>query len=231
MTGYYTRKLTAQRLRQVYEIASPRVCQYLKAESDFVLDRIRPGDRVLDLGCGYGRVMGRWAEKAGWVVGVDMAVDSLLMGVDILPDLASASFAAMDAGMLGFKADTFDLTACIQNGISAFKVDPAILLSEMIRVTRPGGRVLLSSYAADFWTERLSWFRSQARHGLIGKIDAAATGNGVIVCEDGFRATIAGPEDLTDLLARFQLNGRVVEVDGSSVFCEANIGSDTPATD
>jgi len=230
MTGYYTRKLTAQRLKQVYDIAGPRVRRYLKAESYFVLDRIRSGDRVLDLGCGYGRVMSRWAEKAGGVVGIDTAVDSLLMGADILPDVTNASFAAMDAGMLGFKADTFDITACIQNGISVFKVDPAILLSEMIRVTRPGGQVLLSSYAAGFWTERLSWFRSQAKFGLIGKIDAAATGNGVIVCKDGFRATTAKPEDFTDLLARFQLNGRVVEVDGSSLFCEVDIASDTPAT-
>ncbi len=68
MTSYYTRKLTAQRLKQVYDIADPRVRQYLKAESDFVLDRIRSGDRVLDLGCGYGRIMSRWAKKAGGVV-------------------------------------------------------------------------------------------------------------------------------------------------------------------
>lgn len=222
MTGYYTQKLTARRLKQVYDIAPLRIKRYLQAEADFVLNRIRPGDRVLDVGCGYGRVMGRWADKAGWVVGIDTAVESLSMGKDFLSTSANSRIVAMDAGTLGFKTDTFDMTACIQNGISAFKVDPAVLLSETVRVTRPGGRVLFSSYAADFWAERVNWFRLQAEHGLLGEIDEAATGGGIIVCKDGFRATTVGPEDFADLLTRFQLKGRVVEVDGSSVFCEVN---------
>jgi len=31
---YYAKKLNAERLRRVYEIAGPRVCQYLQAEID-----------------------------------------------------------------------------------------------------------------------------------------------------------------------------------------------------
>ena len=49
-------------------------------------------------------------------------------------------------------------------------------LAAAVDVTRPGGRVLFSSYAEAFWDHRLAWFRLQAREGLLGEIDEAATG-------------------------------------------------------
>ena len=51
---YYSDNLAAERLKRCYDIAPPRVRQYLQAELDFVLDRVRPGDVILDLGRGYG---------------------------------------------------------------------------------------------------------------------------------------------------------------------------------
>jgi len=94
------------------------------------------------------------------------------------------------------------------------------LAREALRVTRPGGLALFSSYAASIWEERLEWFRIQARHGLIGEIDEAATGSGTIVCRDGFRATTFGPEQFEDLCRALGISGRIAEVGGASVFCE-----------
>lgn len=70
---------------------------------------------------------------------------------------------------------------------------------ELIPETRPGGTVLPSSYAAGFWEHRLEWFSIQAKHGLVGEIDYAGAGNGVIACRDGFRARALPPEDFQAL--------------------------------
>ena len=59
MPGYYAEKLSADRLRLCYEIASPRIKRYLTAELDFVLDKLKSTHVVLELGCGYGRVLQR----------------------------------------------------------------------------------------------------------------------------------------------------------------------------
>ena len=131
-----------------------------------------------------------------------------------------SGWAAMDAGRLAFKNKYFDVTACIQNGISAFKVDPETLLREAIRVTKPGGRVLFSTYSEKFWPDRLQWFRDQSEAGLLGEIDEDATGNGVIVCKDGFRATTATPDDFWKLADACGVEPHIREVDGSSLFCE-----------
>jgi len=126
----------------------------------------------------------------------------------------------MDAASMGFAGGSFDCTLCLQNGISAFGVDPLILLREAVRVTRPGGRVLFSSYAERFWPHRLEWFEAQAAHGLIGEIDQRVTGNGVIVCRDGFRATTVAPGYFREMAAKVGIRAEISEVDGSSVFCE-----------
>lgn len=74
MTDYYTQKLSAERLRQVYEIAPPRVQQYLEVEIELVLSKIKPIDTVLELGCGYGRVLQKLIENAKTVVGIDTSM-------------------------------------------------------------------------------------------------------------------------------------------------------------
>ena len=80
--------------------------------------------------------------------------------------------------------------------------------------------VLFSSYSHRFWVERLKWFEIQAKEGLIGEIDYHATGNGVIVCKDGFRATTVDAGRFRSLAAALGLVPNIIEVDGSSLFCE-----------
>lgn len=64
-------------LKRVYDIAPPRVSQYLDAEVIHVLKKIRPADLVLELGCGYGRILPTLAESARWVAGIDITAPSL----------------------------------------------------------------------------------------------------------------------------------------------------------
>lgn len=220
MKDYYSQKLSAERLRRVYDVAPPRVRRYLEAEIRFVLDRLSPGALVLELGCGYGRVLERLAAKTDRVTGIDTSRESLFMARSTVRTYPRVRLLAMDAADLGFCDGCFDLVACVQNGISAFEVDQERLIREALRVARPGGRVLFSSYSETFWPERLNWFRIQAEHGLLGEIDEEATGSGVIVCKDGFRATTVGPEDFLALAEKIAVHAKITEVDESSLFCE-----------
>ena len=217
--SYYKERLAAERLRRVYEIAPPRVQRYLDAELDYVLAGIRPGDAVLELGCGYGRILGSVARKARFAVGIDLSVASLSFGKPLLAAYSNCGLAAMDAHRLGFRDGAFDVVLCIQNGISAFKIDPLTLMKESLRVVRPGGTAFFSSYSSRFWDDRLEWFRLQAAAALVGEIDDDQTRDGVIVCNDGFKARTIGPADFLSLAERLGVEAQVEEVDGSSIFC------------
>ena len=220
MHGYYSTQLAGERLRKCYDLASARVRQYLEAEISFVLSRLRPGDRALELGCGYGRFAVRLGGVAKRVVGIDSSLESLMLARRLtLPGLR-CEFAQMDASALALANGEFDVVVCVQNGLSAFAVDPTRVLAEALRVTRPGGRIVLSSYAASFWPERLRWFESQAAAGLVGTIDYNETRDGVIVCQDGFRARTFSPEAFRSLCENFGLVPVITTVDESSVFCD-----------
>ena len=220
MEGYYVEKLSGARLQRCYEIASPRVKQYLETEIQFILQQLKNTDSVLELGCGYGRVTLRLTEVASRVVGIDTSIESLKLARQLSASITKCDFLEMDALELTFSDAEFDKVVCVQNGICAFGVDQELLLSEALRVTRPGGRIYFSSYSEEFWADRLGWFEAQAASGLLGEIDYARTGNGEIVCKDGFRSGIMLPEEFRSLGAKLALDPKITEVDGSSVFCE-----------
>ncbi len=219
--SYYSKTLSADRLVRCYELAPPRVQTYLKAEIQHIRERIKPGTQILELGCGYGRVLKDLSEiDADMLFGVDISLSSLRLACEYLAEIPNTALSLMNAVELGFNHDSFDMVFFIQNGISAFNVDQRKLLEAAIAVTTSGGTILFSTYSEAFWGDRLDWFRIQADHRLIGEIDESQTGNGVIICKDGFRATTLKPEEILDLARGLGSQVSVETVDNSSIFCE-----------
>jgi len=220
MKRYYQDKLSAERLKQCYDIAPSRVQRYLKAEIDYIQQKFSPGDLILDLGCGYGRELQQICNSDVIIIGIDTSYISLILGKEMLHNIANCFLMEMNAVELAFQDQFFDIVLCIQNGISAFHVDQRELIKEGIRVTRPGGIILFSSYSDKFWKDRLEWFQLQSDNGLLGEIDYEKTRNGVIICKDGFKATTIRPHQFLLLTSEFNVETNIVEVDESSLFYE-----------
>ena len=218
-TTYYADKLSATNLSRCYEIAPPRVKRYLDAEIGYVLNCIDHDDTIVELGCGYGRVLNRLVADVRRCVGLDNSRASLEMAWRGAEASRSLDLQASDAGLSALRSRSFDAVLVIQNGISAFKISPEKLVRECIRITKLDGFVLFSSYSPKFWEHRLEWFRAQAAAGLLGEIDEDETGDGVIVCKDGFKATTYTEQDFLDLAIDLGLAATLSEVDNSSIFC------------
>lgn len=208
---------------QCYELAPPRIRQYLAAEIEYIIDHIESGDSVLDLGCGYGRILPFLAQKARAVTGIDISLSNVEYGRHFIEGIANCRLLVMDAACTGFRDGCFDRVICIQNGVSAFGIDPDLLMKESVRITKCGGTVFLSSYAPGIWQERLEWFRLQSAAGLIGEIDMCRTRDGVIVCKDGFKATTVGRDEFLRAANNIPAVVHLEEVDGSSVFCTLQV--------
>jgi len=220
MSDYYSKFLSAERLKLCYDLAPPRISQYLTEEVNFIKQKINAGDYVLELGCGYGRVLEAIRLETKYLFGIDNALENLSYGQKKFLSSGGCFLSTMNAFNLGFHSKIFDLVFCIQNGISAFGGDTELLIKEAIRITKPGGLVLFSSYSDKFWDHRLEWFKIQADYKLIGEIDNDLTGNGTIVCKDGFRATTFNEEKFILLTSGINNEVKTYEIDESSVFCE-----------
>ena len=183
--------------------------------------------RCLDIGCGAARL----------TVELAKITDLEMTGLDSSPYMLEISrekaqkynlenrvkFVEASVEEMPFPDNYFDVTICVQNGISAFKIDPYEMLKESIRVTKNGGTILYSSYSEKFWDYRLEWFQLQSEHRLIGEIDQDLTKAGIIVCKDGFRATTYSGMDFLELSAKFDIAPEIIEVDKSSVFCKMKV--------
>jgi trans-aconitate methyltransferase len=103
-------------------------------ESLLELLAARPGERVLDLGCGTGHLTARLAEVGAAVVGLDHSADMLAQARSAYPHL---EFVQGDARDFAF-ARPFD--AVFSNAVLHWIREPAAVIRCMRDALRPGGR-------------------------------------------------------------------------------------------
>ena len=101
----------------------------------------RPARRVLDYGCGKGAAAARFVEAGHSVVGVDIAEKLIEFGRETVP---SAEFHLIGTdSALPFADASFD--ACYSSEVIEHVFDIRSYLSEISRVLRPGGQLLLTT--------------------------------------------------------------------------------------
>jgi ubiquinone/menaquinone biosynthesis C-methylase UbiE len=108
---------------------------------------ITKGLKVLDLGCGDGTTALPEAKLGADVLGVDIANNLVEAGNRRAKEqsLANCRFQEGDASNLHeFKDQTFDLVVSIFGAMFAPK--PFDVAKEMVRVTRPGGRIVMGNW-------------------------------------------------------------------------------------
>jgi demethylmenaquinone methyltransferase/2-methoxy-6-polyprenyl-1,4-benzoquinol methylase len=106
----------------------------------------RPNERVLDLAAGTGTSSEPFAAAGAIVVPCDFSQGMLQVGKRARPRL---DFVAGDATRLPFADDSFDAVT-ISFGLRNI-VDPDAGLREMLRVTKPGGRLVVCEFSSPTW--------------------------------------------------------------------------------
>ena len=215
--NYYAQKLNSQKLYQVYDTKIQRVKQYLDKEIDFVRKRLYGAEKVLETGAGYGRILKEISSCAKFFLGIDISEESVYFGREYLKGFPNIRLETMDAHELNFEGE-FDAVLCLQNGLSALKGDAINLVKRCVKALKNGGIAYFSTYSSKFWDYRLAWFEEQAGKGLLGEIDKSRTGDGVIVCQDGFRAITFTEEEFVKIGEESSHKYEIMEIDESSLF-------------
>jgi SAM-dependent methyltransferase len=130
---------------------------------------LRPGEKVLDIGAGFGRHSFESGRRGGTVVAFDMAQPELQSVRDTFGAMqeageveasAYAGGVRGDATRLPFPDATFD--RIIASEVMEHIPDDAGAMSELARVLRPGG--VLAVTVPAFLPERICWALSDSYH-------------------------------------------------------------------
>lgn len=119
-----------------------------------IVSRITYGSRVLDLGCGDGRLLKLLLDAHGCSVqGIDVDMEAiaaaLAHGVPVIQN-------DLDRGLAGFPDNSFDFTVLSQTLQQVLQ--PRIILQEMLRVSR---RALVVVPNIGYWRARLQMLRGR----------------------------------------------------------------------
>jgi ubiquinone/menaquinone biosynthesis C-methylase UbiE len=128
------------------------------ANEALTLAGLKPGERLLDVAAGTGGLSLPAARLGAQVLATDWSPTMIERFTARAQSLANVEGRVMDCHALEFEDDTFDLTGS-QFGVMLVS-DQASALREMVRVTKPGGRVLLIAYGEPEELEFLHIFLS-----------------------------------------------------------------------
>jgi ubiquinone/menaquinone biosynthesis C-methylase UbiE len=97
------------------------------------------GTTVADIGCGTGRFTADLDSQASHVIGLDPDPAMLAVATRRTP----APLVVGDGHRLPFADHRFDLAIAV--AVCEFATDPAAVVGELARITRPGGRVVVGT--------------------------------------------------------------------------------------
>jgi ubiquinone/menaquinone biosynthesis C-methylase UbiE len=127
------------------------------AELDYLLQRLRPGEEILSVGCGPAIIEGGLKERGFAVVGLDVSREALACAPDTLRTVVAP------AEKMPFDDAAFDVVLFIVS--LQFVENYRQALSETSRVLRPGGRMIamLLNPASSFFKKKMAETGSYVR--------------------------------------------------------------------
>ncbi|MCC2662105.1 MAG: ubiG 2 [Rhodospirillales bacterium] len=112
------------------------------------------GKRVLDVGCGVGNDLARFAKGGAEVVGIDLAETSIdLARRNFRQRGLAGEFQIMNGERMDFPDDSFDLVYC--HTVLHFTPHPERMVQEIHRVLRAGGHAIVMTVNRRSWLNLL----------------------------------------------------------------------------
>ena len=152
-------------------------------EKTLRLMNLRPGERVLDLGCGSGwatrllaRIVGEGPEGFGQVVGLDISDEMVRQARTASKDFDNVMFVCGSAQQIPWEENFFDKMLSVESFY--YYADQSRVLGELFRVMAPQGRmfILINLYKDNpyslQWVDKLKvpvHVRSAAEYGELLK--------------------------------------------------------------
>lgn len=191
--------------KMINEQAPELIQNFLDGEIEFIREHINPNKTILEVGCGYGRLLGILSERAKKVVGIDFSKRMVTMAKAKLAGKGNVKIYLMGANKTMFKDENFDYVVCLDNSFGNMPNIELNVLKEMTRVCKKGGEVIVSVFSDNAKEVQIE---NYTRIGLKGiKDDGTA-----VHTQEGFYSRRFTKEELTKLFSQCGLKCKILKI-------------------
>jgi len=131
-----------------------------------IVSRLRPGERVLDVGCGSGEIARLMREKDCTVIGLELDSEKAAKAGTYCEQVLVGDIETMP---LAFEPESFDVF--VLSNILEHLRDPVATLRRLVPLLRPTGRILVDLPNVAHWDVRLRLLRGRWDYEDAGILD------------------------------------------------------------
>lgn len=143
---------------RVLQAPTPAYQELFDAEHKYLLDKITPNSKVLDIGTGEGRNMKSISEMTPFVYGIDNDANAIKDAKENFKDIDTIQIIQGEAVNLPFEDKMFDIVTFLMI-LPNLDKDKEKALQEASRVLKDGGFIILSTFAETAFEDRMKMYK------------------------------------------------------------------------
>ena len=184
----------------------PKLIQeFLDGEVKFVKEHLVKGKTILEIGCGYGRLLEILSGSAKKVVGIDFSQRMISLAKERLKNHSNVEVDIMEANALKFEDNFFDYVVCLDNSFGNMPNIEEEVIREMKRVCKKDGEIIISVFSENAKDSQIENYKR------IGLTEVKDTGKAIRTGE-GFYSRRFEKKELIDIFEKIGLKCRIIRV-------------------
>jgi len=178
---------------------------FLDGEIKFINKYLKKDKFVLEVGCGYGRLLKILQQKSSRLVGIDFSKKMVNAARINTSQFKNVDIKLMNAEKLSFNNNLFDYVLCLDNSFGNMPGIEQKVINEMYRVCKPGGKIIISVFSDSAKNVQIK------NYNRIGLKNVRNIGD-AIYTDDGFYSRRFTKKQLSRLFTKAGLKCKIISV-------------------
>lgn len=179
--------------------------EFLDQEIKFIKKYIKPNKVILEVGCGYGRLVKILSKNAKKVVGIDFSKPLLDKAKKNLFDKKNVELFLMNAEDIKFGNRSFDYVLCLDASFGNMPSIELKTLKQMKRVCKQNGEIIISVFSEN---AKKAQIENYTRIGLKNIRDDGKA----IHTDEGFYSRRFTKDNLKELFDKINLKCKIIKI-------------------
>ncbi len=192
--------------------------QFFELDLKYIHTNLEANKEVLEVGCGFGRLLPELSKLSRNVTGIDFSDLQLSQAQEIVANLKNVQLLKMRAESMAFRSESFALSLCMNCTLGNMPNIEKTVVEEMVRVTKSGGKVIIRIFA-DTEAVRLAQYENYNRLGLTNIRDNGSA----ITTDEGFYSRRFNKTELQELFKKTGLTPTITSDCEAGYLVVANI--------